>query len=326
MNIQSSSLTSLVHAETDRTTTSNPRGPLNMKMTNDILFHLLMQENEKLLRAFICSLLHLRPAEILSVEVLNPIKFGQSLKDKKYELDLLVCLNNGIFLNLEMQVINRYDWPERTLCYTGRALNHLKSGDTYLDLKPVISIGILDYTLFPESPEFYATYELINIKNSNIFTDKLTIHVLDLTQIELATEEDKAYHLDYWASLFKATTWEDLHMLAAKSNIFKEASKTIFNFCHDDRVIKTISAREDELRTMNGLRKSRKELDAINKELDAANKELDAANKELDAANKELDAANKELDAANSENARLARENAELQARIAALEAAKNSP
>ena len=163
----------------------------------------------------------------------------------------------------------------------------------------VISIGILDYTLFPEHPEFYATYELTNTKNRNIFTDKLTIHVLDLTQIELATKEDKAYHLDNWASLFKATTWEDLHMLAAKSNIFKEAFKSIFSFCHDDRVIKTISAREDELRTMNGLRKSRKELAAMNKELDATNKELDAA---------------------NVKNAMLTEEIAELQARIRALE------
>lgn len=30
-----------------------------------------------------------------------------------------------------------------------------------------------------------------------------------LYQIELATDEDKAYQIDYWARLFKAKTWED---------------------------------------------------------------------------------------------------------------------
>jgi hypothetical protein len=33
--------------------------------------------------------------------------------------------------------------------------------------------------------------------------------VLDLRQIDMATDEDKAYKLDYWARLFKARTWED---------------------------------------------------------------------------------------------------------------------
>ena len=40
--------------------------------------------------------------------------------------------------------------------------------------------------------------------------------MLDLTRIDLATEEDKANELDYWAELFKATTWEELRMLAEK--------------------------------------------------------------------------------------------------------------
>ena len=43
--------------------------------------------------------------------------------------------------------------------------------------------------------------------------------MVDLTQTELATEEDKANRIDYWARLFKAKTWEDLKMLAQIMNI-----------------------------------------------------------------------------------------------------------
>lgn len=82
----------------------------------------------------------------------------------------------------------------------------------------VISIGILDYTLFPEHPEFYATYELTNTKNRNIFTDKLTIHVLDLTQIELdATNKE----LDA-ANVKNAMLTEEIAELQARIRALEE--------------------------------------------------------------------------------------------------------
>ena len=62
---------------------------------------------------------------------------------------------------------------------------------------PVIHIGFLDYTLFPDAPEFYATNMLLNVKNHRIYNDKFRLSVVDLTQIELATEEDKTYQIDY---------------------------------------------------------------------------------------------------------------------------------
>ena len=46
-----------------------------------------------------------------------------------------------------------------------------------------------------------------------LYSDKLRLSVVDLTKIDMATKEDKAYHIDYWASLFKATTWEEIKML-----------------------------------------------------------------------------------------------------------------
>lgn len=43
--------------------------------------------------------------------------------------------------------------------------------------------------------------------------------MLDLSRIDLATEEDKQYQLDHWAALFKAKTWEELQMPAQKHEI-----------------------------------------------------------------------------------------------------------
>ena len=51
--------------------------------------------------------------------------------------------------------------------------------------------------------------------------------MVDLTQIHLATKEDKQYQIDYWASLFKSRTWEEIKMIAEKNEYMEEASKTI---------------------------------------------------------------------------------------------------
>lgn len=63
----------------------------------------------------------------------------------------------------------------------------------------------LDFTLFEEYPEFFSTYMFMNTKNHMIYSDKLKLHVIDLTCIHLAAAEDKACGIDYWANLFKAS-------------------------------------------------------------------------------------------------------------------------
>ena len=45
--------------------------------------------------------------------------------------------------------------------------------------------------MFPERPEFYATYRLLNVRSHMLYSDKLQLSVLDLTRIDLATTEDR---------------------------------------------------------------------------------------------------------------------------------------
>ncbi|MCM1385967.1 MAG: Rpn family recombination-promoting nuclease/putative transposase [Bacillus sp. (in: Bacteria)] len=121
-------------------------------------------------------------------------------------------------------------------------LNH---GQDYAEVKPVIHIGFLDYTLFHDYPEFYATYKLLNVKNHHLYSDNLTLSVVDLSHIELGTDEDKEYHIDCWAKLFKATTWEEIKMLAAKDQYINEASKTIFQLSAEEQILKRCRDREE---------------------------------------------------------------------------------
>lgn len=69
--------------------------------------------------------------------------------------------------------------------------------------------------------------------------------MLDLSHIELATTEDKLYHIHEWAMLFKATTWEEIKMIAEKNEYLKEASKTMFQMSADELVRKRCRDREE---------------------------------------------------------------------------------
>ena len=184
---------------------SSATGPVTVRMTNDYLFRALLQSSNKTLKGLIGSLLHLHPDEILSAEITNPILLGSAVDEKDFILDVKILLNNSIILNLELQVINQHNWPERSLLYLCRAFNNLNSGEDYQQVRPAIHIGLLDFTLFKNYPEFYATYMMLNVKNFMIYSDKLRLSVVDLTHIDLATKEDKQYRIDQWAALFKAT-------------------------------------------------------------------------------------------------------------------------
>lgn len=101
--------------------------------------------------------------------------------------------------------------------------NRLNRGQEYQSARPAIHIGFLDYTLFSKCPEFYACYKLINLKNYQIYSDNLTLYVADLSRIDLATDEDRKFHIDKWARLFKTTTWEEIKMIAANDDALYEA-------------------------------------------------------------------------------------------------------
>lgn len=220
-------------------------GQVPYPMTNDYLFRAVLQKNNKALRGLICAVLHLEEADVFSVEITNPIALGDAVKNKEFRLDINVVLNNDTLINIEMQIANRLNWRERSVIYLCRSFDQLNHGQEYTEAKPVIHIGFLDYSLIKECPEFCASYQLINTKSFLKYSDSLTLYVIDLSKIELATEEDRQYHLYEWAKLFKAATWEEVRMIASKDEYLKEASQTMFRMSADDLIRKRCRDREE---------------------------------------------------------------------------------
>lgn len=110
--------------------------------------------------------------------------------------------------------------------------------------------------------------------------------MVDLTQIELATEDDKTFGIDYWARLFKAETWEAIKMLAKDNEYLEAAANSLFEANADRMVRERCIARKEAERRERTLQRDIRLLKEENAKLSARVKEvstLEARIKELEA-------------------------------------------
>ena len=69
--------------------------------------------------------------------------------------------------------------------------------------------------------------------------------MVDLSHIELATDEDRLYEIDRWASLVKAKTWKELKSVAASNQYMQSAVNTIYELSSDETIREQCRAREE---------------------------------------------------------------------------------
>ena len=292
-------------------------GPLPVKMTSDYLFRALLQTDEKTLRALIASVLHLKYEDIEDVLITNPIELGGSIYAKELHLDVSVQLGSGEKLDVEMQAQRYAGWTDRTLVYLCRNFDQLNHGKKYEETQRSIQISFTDFSLFEDKPEFFSTYMLINTNSlEKVYSDKLAIINIDLKSIELATEEDRRFGVDRWAKIFKATTWEELKMIATTDKSADQAVSTIWALTEDDIIREQILWREDNEREYNYTVQRAKQADELEKELSENKRELSENKKELAENKKELEDTRKTVKNQNSRIMELEKMVLELNARL----------
>lgn len=224
----------------------NATGQIPYGMTNDYMFRIILEKNNYVLKGLICSLLSLKPEEVVSVEIQNPILLNEAVDDKEFILDIKVLLNNSAVINLEMQMAYQLNWKERSLSYLCRVFDQLSHGHLYGNIKPAIHIGFLNFDpVSSEHPEFYSSYRLLNEKTYTPYSDKFILRVVNLRQIDSATDEDRANRIDYWARLFTTTTWEEIKMLAKNNEFIASASQSLYESNADEITREKCRAREN---------------------------------------------------------------------------------
>ena len=117
-------------------------------LKNDVIFNTFFSRkgNEEFLIDFLQALLKI---EITKIEIREQVNLEKLARDEKGgRLDLQAQLNNGIIINIELQIKNENNMENRTLFYGAKTISReVKRGTDYKDIEQVIMINILDYQM-----------------------------------------------------------------------------------------------------------------------------------------------------------------------------------
>ena len=197
---------------------------VELKVTNDYIFKKIFAKkgNESILKDLLNSILQI---SIKSIEVVADTSLERELESNKLGiLDVKAKIDNETIVNIEIQIINRYNMIERTLFYwSGLYYNVLQKGEDYKEIKKVIAINILDYNEFEEGPY----HEIAKLRREylyKILTDKIEIHFIQIPKFKKQRKDMKT-KLDMWMDFISQIDEKEVKNAMSKNKEIKKAQE-----------------------------------------------------------------------------------------------------
>ena len=207
---------------------------LNKKNDCFVRYLLSNKGNENIVLDFINGVMIYSNFKTFSnVEILNPFNLRQYLDGKESIVDVKCITNDGDTIIIEIQLKGNQSFINRTLYYWANSYSLLlNKSDNYTKLTPVISINILDYTIFNDIKDFHSCYLLKEIKHNKILTDHCILHYIELPKFDISNISKEK--LASWLKFFNG---ENMPNLKKENNIFEEVEKRCQSFIKSDHLI-----------------------------------------------------------------------------------------
>ena len=185
---------------------------LEYTFKTDTLFKMLFVKYPDLLKRLAAELLSIKYDSIGQFTITNPEMPPESLGDKFCRLDINMIVD-GQRVDLEIQVNNDGDYPERSLYYWAREFSTgLSEGEGYSVLPRTIIINIIAFELF-DCKEFHSEFQALEVTRHTQLTDKMCLHYYELPKLPDSINTNNGREL--WLKLFKAETEEELAKIEA---------------------------------------------------------------------------------------------------------------
>lgn len=176
----------------------------------DTLFKMLFVQYPELLKKLVADLLGIPLEGIEQFVIRNPEMPPENLGDKFCRLDINMTVN-GQRVDLEVQVCNEGDYPERVMYYWAREFSSaLPARQDYSALPRTIVISIIDFPLF-ECEEYHSFFQPLETTRHTLLSDKMGFHFFELPKLPADVSDGDMLLL--WLSLFKAETEEELEKI-----------------------------------------------------------------------------------------------------------------
>ncbi|MDP2816216.1 MAG: Rpn family recombination-promoting nuclease/putative transposase [Rectinemataceae bacterium] len=233
---------------------------------NDYVFKRIFAASPDLLADLINAVRSDEPP-IEVVEVLNPQILPEDIKGKFIILDILAKDAVGHLYNIEMQVQRYNPWSARSTYYLARALTHqIGSGDRYASIKPVIGIHLLDFVLFPETPQALWCFEMRDrLQPDIVLGPELQLNIVELTKADQSGTltgalADWVTYIEHWQEESRMNQITHPPVVEAMRQLYALSSSTEEHYRAEMRARAVIEeASQMEYAERRGLEKGREE-------------------------------------------------------------------
>jgi predicted transposase/invertase (TIGR01784 family) len=286
---------------------------LKYTLKNDALFKMLFVKYPDLLKWLVAELLEMDYGSIEQFDITNPEMLPETMGDKFCRLDINMMVD-GKRVDLEIQVRDEGDYPERSLFYWARDYSTaLAEGDDYSLLPRTIIISIVNFTLFG-CTEFYSEFQALEVTRHIPLTDKMSLHYYELPK--LPALENTGHGKELWLTLFKAETEEEIAKIEALEVPIMNQALGAYRHVSASPEFREIErlrskARHDEAQALKNAEKRGAETEREKWESEREKWQVVVASKDAEVAAKDA-----EVTAKDAENETLRKQLAELQARL----------
>lgn len=187
----------------------------------DFWFKKIFGEHKDICKDFIESITGLH---INTLEYGNTESLGNSYRTKKILFDVNVKLDNGMRVNIEMQVEDLDENVDRFALYATRYhSDQLKSGQTYKDVTKTIVIHVFDYIFLDKEryKNHINLYQLLHVTEHTLLSDTLDVFVIELPKLpEIWHNENEkwlSWLNDRENAVKKGVTMQNQHIANAES-------------------------------------------------------------------------------------------------------------
>ena len=167
------------------------------------------------------------------------------------ELDILAKLNDGILINVEIQVMKQEYFSKRSLYYWSRLYAYqLNKGQNYDELKQTITINLLNFNYLPYET-CHNSYHVYNDKTQDILIDDLELHFIELNKFKLS-DVRKLRQAENWIAYFSPKcTDEQREAIAMNNPVIKEVLNYEMVFSQDEIKRRQYEIQEKAIRDYN---------------------------------------------------------------------------
>ena len=203
---------------------------------NDYLFKFIFgrEERKRITLSFLNAVLDRESGDCLTDITFIDREFDPQFEDDKLsQLDIYGIAGDGSQINIEVQLMNRYNMQKRTLYYWARMYQTLRKGKDYQSLSPTITINLLNFNLLPQQNP-HNRYGIYDIVSGHRLTEDLEIHFLEIPKFAVKSIKEMK-RLEKWLAYFSNQLSEDeTEELAMSETAIKEAIQAEHIFMQSD--------------------------------------------------------------------------------------------